>query len=332
MTRDQPAVRLDGGRVILATVAEPTVAGDEVLLAPRFVGVCGTDLHAARLPGHFRSPVTLGHEVVATVVATGDTSCGLAAGDAVVVNPNWCVCGSCPSCLKDRPNLCRTATRERCLGVHEDGALTPLFSVSARACHPLPAGLPLLDAVLVEPLAAAYRAVRRVGSAASCVVLGAGPVGLLVAQLLTAQQRDVVVLDPRADRRELAGRLGIRARPALSEDALSEVVIDCAGTPESFRTAVGAVEPGGLVLLLGVSSEPAVIELESLVLDEITICGSMVYTPQEFAEAIALAADGLVEPSSLVTERIGLADLPARLDEWDARPATGKLVVEFPVR
>jgi threonine dehydrogenase-like Zn-dependent dehydrogenase len=163
----------------------PVPTDSEVLVRPEYNGICGTDLHAADI-SLFRPGVIVGHEFSGEIVAIGGNVKGWAVGQKVVVNPNGHVCGECASCRAGRFNQCPVATQERPAGVVRHGGMAELVALHPAYLNAIPNGLDTRRAAWTEPLAVALRTVRtspiRVGDTA--VVIGGGPIGQLVIQLL----------------------------------------------------------------------------------------------------------------------------------------------------
>jgi 2-desacetyl-2-hydroxyethyl bacteriochlorophyllide A dehydrogenase len=286
----------------------PQVSQAESLIRPTVVGICGTDLHAASLKELFRPGTVLGHELVGAVISSARPD--LTPGQRVVVNPNGELCGVCRECLAGRANLCFRATRERCVGVQRDGGLADVVAVPASSLHAV-GDLPDEVAVWTEPLAAAVRAVSTCLEAEprEVAVLGGGPVGLLAAQLLARAEVDrLTVFEPRPDRLQIGRGLGLSMR--VPPDGIGppncDAVLDCAGTAASVQAAIGIVRPAGRIVILGVPGTPVPIDVAHLVLNEIVLRGSMIYSDAEFRRALDLLHAGAVATAPLVGAVVSL--------------------------
>lgn len=202
------AVRFHGpGDLRVEDVPEPVPGLDDVLIRPRAVGVCGTDVHI--LDGGYpaRAPVTLGHEVAGQVVTVGSAVAGVSVGDLVTVQPNL-PCDTCPQCRQGMEHLC---DNRLAFGVELDGGMADLLLVPARAAYPVPAGTPWQVAALAEPLACCVHGMDRLAprSGLPLLVCGCGPAGvMLIALARLSGLAPIVAADPRADRRDLALRFG----------------------------------------------------------------------------------------------------------------------------
>jgi L-gulonate 5-dehydrogenase len=303
-------------RLEVAPTPEP--GPGEVMVRVDMVGLCGTDYRIWTGDRPVAYPRILGHEFVGHVEAVGAGVDSAAAGDRVVVEPNYS-CETCPLCREGNRNLCLARTA---VGIDVDGCLAELVRVPARCCWPAPAGVADDDLLLTEPLAVVVRAVARSGVRPDeCVaVVGGGTLGLLALQVLRGRGARVLVLS-RSDRRfRLARELGATATHAVaSGDAVAaarafsgregvDVVIETAGTSEAITLALDLVRPGGRIVLTGLPHEATPVAFFSVVRREVTITGSMIYRG-EFPEAMRLIAGGLVRTRPLLTHRFGLDDV-----------------------
>lgn len=243
----------------------PLPGPGQALMAVRYGGVCGSDLHYWRHGGvgdfRLREPMLLGHEVVGTVVAYGEGASGPLAGTAVAVHPAT-PCGRCPECVDGRRNVCRDT---RYLGSaarfpHVQGGFAARVVVPADQLRPLPAGLDLRRAALAEPLSVALHAVRRAGDVAGrhVLVTGAGPIGcLVVAAAKAAGAAGVTVTDLLPAALEYARAAGAETVVRADEPddagwpAEVDVAIEASGVAAGLDTCLRLVRRGGVVVQLG---------------------------------------------------------------------------------
>ncbi|MFB6640578.1 L-idonate 5-dehydrogenase [Streptomyces chartreusis] len=253
------------GDLRVEELAVPLPGPGQALVAVRYGGVCGSDLHYWRHGGvgdfRLREPMLLGHEVVGTVVAYGDGASGPLAGTAVAVHPAT-PCGRCPECVDGRRNVCRDT---RYLGSaarfpHVQGGFAARVVVPADQLRPLPAGLGLRRAALAEPLSVALHAVRRAGDVAGrhVLVTGAGPIGcLVVAAAKAAGAVSVTVTDllPAALAYARAAGADTVVRADEPDDAgwpaEVDVAIEASGVAAGLDTCLRLVRRGGVVVQLG---------------------------------------------------------------------------------
>lgn len=295
------------GDLRVEELASPSPGPGQVLVAVRYGGVCGSDLHYWRHGGvgdfRLKEPMVLGHEVVGTVVA------GALAGTAVAVHPAT-PCGVCPECRDGRRNVCRDT---RYLGSaarmpHVQGGFAAEIVVPDEQVRPLPEGLELRRAALAEPLAVALHAVRRAGPVAGrhVLVTGAGPIGCLVvaaAKAAGAAQVTVTDLLPTAlgHARTVGADTVVRADDPADPGwpAEVDVAVEASGVAAGLDTCLRLVRRGGVVVQLGMLPPGQSPFAGNLVVSrEIELRGAFRFDT-EFDDALALLAtedafDGLV--------------------------------------
>lgn len=326
------AARFHGpGDIRIDDVPEPEVGPGQVEVSVDWCGICGTDLHeylegpifipAKGAPHPITGgevPVVMGHEFAGVVSKLGAGVTGLAEGDRVAVEPYY-VCGTCPACAIGRYNICRSLGFVGLAG--SQGGFAERCVVDARWAHPL-GELPTDVGALVEPLAVAYHAVRLSGltPGGTAVVFGAGPIGLVtVASLKAVGAGQVVAVEKAAARKAKARAAGADVVldptetdvPAAVRDLTAggaDVAFECAGIDAVLASAIGSVRPGGTVVNVAIWGHAATVQMNDLVLSEVTVVGSLAYCGDHPA-TIGLLADGAVDAGQFITGRIGLDDL-----------------------
>jgi 2-desacetyl-2-hydroxyethyl bacteriochlorophyllide A dehydrogenase len=302
----------------LVDVPDPAPGPTDVLVRSHFCGICGSDLHAPELE-LFRTGIVSGHEFAGEVVAVGREVTDFSVGQLVTANPNGNVCHTCRYCRQGRYNLCSVATFDNALGCARDGGMAEFVALDTSYVHALPEGLDTRRGAWTEPLAVALRAVRttpvRIGDSAA--VIGGGPVGQLVVQLLRQSGASrVVLVEPSPFRRQMAHQLGAdevltpdELSTALAEGDFLEVdhVVECSGFVGAVQTALSMVAAGGAIRLVGMSPTPPSFDAIDLVSREVQLLGGYIYV-EEFAQAIDLLASGRVNVDLLTTHLTPLAD------------------------
>lgn len=298
-------------------VPDPNPVDGEVVVEVAGCGICGTDVHLVdgSLPGT-PYPLIPGHEFYGRIVATS-ASGGPAEGTLVAVDPNL-PCGSCSPCRAARSNLCENYSA---IGVTRAGACAEYVATPAAVCRVLPDGFDLEVAALIEPMSCVIHGVDRVPAlprSARWLVYGAGTVGILMADAVTTHTDEpVCVVEPHAERRDRAATLGFHV--AGSADELDvpafDAVIDCTGATAAIADGLRRVATGGAVLLFGVASPDARVDLApyDVYRREITIVGSMAVL-DSFDRAITALADRPHVAAALVSHRIPLGDYPTALE------------------
>jgi L-idonate 5-dehydrogenase len=301
------------GDLRVAELPVPRPGPGQALVAVRYGGVCGSDLHYWRHGGvgdfRLREPMVLGHEVVGTVVEYGADASGPAPGSAVAVHPAT-PCGVCPECAAGRRNICRDT---RYLGSaarfpHVQGGFAAQVVVPAEQVRALPDGLELRRAALAEPLSVALHAVRRAGGVAGrhVLVTGAGPIGCLVVAAAEAAGAAHVTVSDLLPEALAYGRIAGAGTVVRADDPDDrvwpdevDVAIEASGVAAGLDACLRRVRRGGVVVQLGMLPAGHSPFAGNLVVSrEIELRGAFRFDA-EFDEALALLAgepafDGLI--------------------------------------
>jgi (R,R)-butanediol dehydrogenase/meso-butanediol dehydrogenase/diacetyl reductase len=332
------AARFHAARDIrIEEVPEPEGAtgAHDVLVRPRWCGICGTDLHEY-LAGPIVTPAVahpltgatlpqiLGHELAGDVVAVGAGVTNVAPGDRVSIMP-LAYCGSCHFCRRGLNHLC---AQMGCVGLSWDwGGFAPLAVVRDYQAWPLPDGLSYEQGALIEPAAVAAYGVSRGGVQAGdrVLVTGAGPIGALsVLAALAAGAGEVYLSEPNARRAAHAGTLGAsaildpRATDVAAElrersDGLGvDVAIECAGDERALVACLAATRTRGTIAQVGLHVAPASFDPMELAERELSIVGTWAYSVHEWPRIMAQVAAGRFPVERVVSDRIGLADTVTR--------------------
>ncbi|MET4637810.1 alcohol dehydrogenase catalytic domain-containing protein [Mycetocola sp. 2940] len=300
--------------------SSPAFPPDEGLVQIRvaYVGICGTDLHI--LHGHMdhrvNAPQPIGHEMSGTVEAVGAGVDSVRPGDTVTVMPlDWC--GDCPACRAGHAHICH---RLNFVGIETTGALQELWTVPASIVVPIPAGVSLQHAALVEPLAVASHDVRRSRLAAgeTALVIGGGPIGQLIALVSAQVGAKVILAEPNADRRAFAARHGATVVDPIADDlgaivsehtsgAGADVVFEVAGVAATALDAVRHARTRGRVVMVAIHPQPVPIDLHRVFWRELELIGARVYEREDFDHAIELIRSGLVPADELISATVPLA-------------------------
>jgi (R,R)-butanediol dehydrogenase/meso-butanediol dehydrogenase/diacetyl reductase len=314
-------------RIELKEFPEPEPEPGKAVVEIAYCGICGTDLHPFHT-GDPYNPAICGHEWTGSVSALGQGVTGLKVGDRVGIGATP-ACGQCANCRAGHAANC-TAALTAMVGVGPlappHGGFARAIAVDARRLYRIDPKLSDEQAAILEPVTVALHAVRqtpmRLGD--SAVVLGAGPIGLLVLQCARAAGAGcVVVVEPNAGRARLAAELGASAvfDPSGGDVAAgiaekcgalgADVVFECAGIASTIEQSVSLVRRGGVVSLVGLASEPAEISPGAWLAKEVRLVASFGYLHEEFGLAMQLSADGRLRPGALHTSTVGLAGLEA---------------------
>lgn len=320
----------------------PTAPG-EMLVQVSMVGVCGSDIHMyqdGRIgTTEILSPLVLGHEFMGVVVAATEGSLDgddqpLRVGNRVAVEPHV-ACGHCRECRRGHPNLCPNHTF---MGVYPcDGALQSYLNAPAHNCFVLPDSVTDIGGAMLEPLGVALHALRlghvRVGDTAA--VVGAGPIGLLMVQLLRLNGVTALhVTEPLGWRRELATRLGatsVATGLTPEHDSAYDVVFEAGWADTSVQDAATLARPGARVVLVGIPGDDRLEVQHSLARRKglsLIFSRRMAHT---YPEAIRLVAGGMIDVDQLVSDVYPLAEVARAFERHaNCEPEVVKVMVRLP--
>lgn len=292
---------------------------EEALVRMRLSGICGTDLQLVR--GYYPYTGVLGHEFVGEVVDAPDREW---VGKRVVGEIN-ASCGECEACSLGNPTHCEKRTVLGIVdrhGVHAEYAVLPLENL-----HVVPDSVSDEAAVFAEPLAAALEILQQVHVRPTDRVLlvGAGRLGQLIAQVLTLTGAHLRVVARHEQQRSLLSKRGIVSiAKEQIEPSRWDIVVEATGSPSGLDVARSALRPRGTLVLKSTYSGEVTLDLAPFVVDEITVIGSRC---GPFAPAVRLLERGEVDPTILITERYPL-DRAVEAMEAAARPDVMKVLLE----
>ena len=296
------ALRISSGQLRLDEIDRPD-AGNESLVRVIKSGICNTDLEIAR--GYAGFEGTIGHEFVGIVENSDDTEL---IGKRVVGEIN-AGCGKCALCRQGDPRHCANRT---VLGIHgRDGAHAEFLTLPNQNLLPVPKSVSDIEAVFVEPLAAAYGICEQVSfdPEARVAIVGDGKLGILCARSLSPLINGVTIIGKHREKLRLAAKYGNVTAVLLNEiDGLSrnfDIVIEASGSESGFATALDLLKPRGMLILKSTFHGALQWESSRVVVDEITIKGSRC---GRFDPALKLLADGNVEVEDLVSEEFCLEE------------------------
>jgi 2-desacetyl-2-hydroxyethyl bacteriochlorophyllide A dehydrogenase len=318
------AVYYEGNRTFRLDDGELVSPGPgEVRLDVAFCGVCGTDVHIAHgaMDHRVRIPQVIGHEMSGTVADVGDDVVGFAVGDLVVVRP----LDTRGEVAADRGHS-HISRNLKFLGIDTPGAFQSSWTVPAFTLHRLPPGIDLRLAALTEPLAVACHDVRRAAlvPGETAVVLGAGPIGLLVALVARETGARVAISELNPARAEVARSLGLDvADPTavhdlvreLTDDAGADVVFEVSGAAGAVLSMTELAALRGRIVVVAIHPEPMPVKLFDFFWKELELHGARVYEPADYERAIELLAGNTLPLERLITRVEPLERLPALFDD-----------------
>ncbi|WP_040745943.1 NAD(P)-dependent alcohol dehydrogenase [Nocardia transvalensis] len=326
------AVLRSPGRIEMRDMPVPRPAPGDVLIQVHAVGVCGSDAHYYREGriGEFvvEAPLILGHEAGGVIVAVGDGVPEERVGQRVSIEPQR----PDPDSAESRSGHYNLCPHMRFFGTPPvDGAFCEYVTIGAAFAHPVPASVSDEAAALCEPLSVGIAAVRKAGveGGSRVLVAGAGPIGVLVAQVSRAYgATEIVVSDPDPERRKIALWFGATAviDPATDVPDTVDAFVDASGAPAAVTAGIEAVRPAGRVVLVGSGSPVMTLPVQRIQNRELVLTGVFRYAGT-WPAAIALVSTGRVDLDAMVTARYPL-ERAAEALESDRRPGSLKTIVE----
>lgn len=324
--------RKEGGLTAM-TLPRPEPAADQVLVRVVQSGFCGSD-HSLVESGHLADGTILGHEVSGVVAGMGPVATGVAIGDRVIVRPTFC--GECRDCRMGKEQFCQVNRRH--IGIGDlPGGFAEYICVYPQMLIKVPDGVDFENAALAEPFAAALHGIHTCGrNGGSALVIGGGPIGLALLKLLIVMGFGPVALsEPVAAKRALASRFGAEAvfdplTGELGRESFMftggvgfETVFECSGVPANVQAGVDVAARGASVCVVSVIFSEAVISPATLTFKEVSLSAAYGNTHAENRQCLNWMAEGRLDGRDLITDRIGLDDLP---DIYRSKIHTGKAV------
>lgn len=329
------------GKIIFREVPVPEPAAGEVLVRVQMIGICGSDIHVYHGKHPFTSyPVTQGHEISADIAAIGEGVEGFHVGQKVTIEPQ-CYCGKCYPCTHGKYNLCEEL---KVMGFQTTGIASTYFACPASKVTALPDDMSFECGAMIEPLSVAVHAVRRFSEGIEgkkVAVLGAGPIGNLVAQAAKGLgAAEVMITDVSDFRLSLAGRCGIdypvNTRNVDFGAAMVEkfgpdkadVIYDCAGNNITMNQAIRCARKGSTIILVAVFADMGNVDLAVLNDHELDLNTSMMYRHEDYVKAIELVNEGKINLTELQSKTYPFGQFQQAYEYIDAnRETTMKVLV-----
>lgn len=318
MARTMKALILkEYNQLVYEEMSRPEVGADDVLIAVKACGICGSDVHGMDgSTGRRQPPIVMGHEAAGIIAEMGKNVKDWKIGERVTFD-STISCGSCYFCGKGQINLCdnRRVLGVSCGDYRQHGAFAEFIAVPQRILYRLPEGLKFEHATFVEPLSVAVHAVGRapLSTNDTAVVVGSGMVGLLVVQALRAAGcGKIIAVDIEQDRLDIACKLGADLGLRFDECDVSkevmkitgnlgaDITLEVVGITPTVRTAIKVVKKGGTVTLVGNLSPKVELPLQSVVTREITIYGSCI-SRGEYPACLDMMAKETVSVEPLIS-------------------------------
>ena len=308
------------GEISFREIPVPVAGPEQILVRTKRIGICGSDIHVYHGKHPYTSyPVTQGHEISGEISAVGSAVTGFSVGQRVTIEPQV-ACGTCYNCRHGRYNICEQL---KVMGFQTTGAASEYFSIDQKRVDLLPDNVDDDQGAMVEPAAVAVHAVRRSGplKGQKVVVLGAGPIGNLVAQAAKAVGAAQVMITDVSDFRLAIAKdcgteftvntgtvdLGAAIEEHFGADR-ADVIYDCAGNDITMGQAIRFARKGSTIILVAVYAGTAHVDLAMLNDHELDLNTTMMYTRADFTEAIQFIAEGTIRLHPLMSRHFAFAD------------------------
>ena len=304
----------------------PAYDADQVLIRVEYIGICGSDIHT--FEGHYNQNaenLTIGHEFAGVVAEVGKNVTNVKVGDRVTSETTFKICGKCRYCKEGQYNLCST---RKGLGTQQDGAMAQYIVARAASCHILPENVSTRDASITEAAACAYHGVYRadIKSGDIVLVLGPGPIGLLVAQVVMSRGGRVVMtgLTQDASRLKIAKeRFGVEFTVDVLKDDLeglvnsltdgygADVCYDCSGAVPSMQSGMKLLRKQGQYVQVGLFAREVIeVNFSHIIQKELLVTGSRSQNTHDWEPTLKLMSEGKINAGKMITHEVGI-------DEWE---------------
>ena len=333
-------VMTNPGEIIFREVPVPEVKENQVLVKIMNIGVCGSDIHVYHGKHPFtKYPVTQGHEVSGEITELGKNVTEFHVGQKVTIEPQV-YCGHCYPCRHGKYNLCENL---KVMGFQTTGTASEYFAVDASKVTPIPEDISYEEGAMIEPLAVAVHGVKQMGDVAgmNIAVLGAGPIGNLVAQAAKGMGAAKVMITDISDLRlAKAKECGIDACVNTKNKDFGEamieafgpdkadVIYDCAGNNITMGQAIKYARKGSTIVLVAVFAGMAEVDLAVANDHELDIKSTMMYRHDDYIDGIRLVNEGKVHLKPLISKTFAFKDyLKAYQYIDDNRETTMKVII-----
>ena len=324
------AIMTQPGKIEFRQIPCPEFQPDEVLIQVKRIGVCGSDIHVFHgLHPYTSYPVVQGHEVAGVIAEVGAQVKGFAPGDQAVFMPQV-TCGTCFPCRHGMYHICDDL---KVMGFQTNGAAQEYFPVRAEMALKLPEHVSLDPAALVEPISVAVHALSRCGSVTglNILVLGAGTIGNLVAQVAVASGANkVMVTDVSAYKLEKARQCGLEYAVNPEQENLeqailntfgpdkADLILECVGVQDTITQAIAVARKGSPIIVVGVFGQKPVVDLGLVQDRELSLLGTLMYQKRDYERAIELVSNGKLRLDQMVTHRFAFKDYLAAYQAIDS--------------
>lgn len=303
------------GQIEYFDVERPVPNDNEVIMQTKRIGVCGSDIHVYHgLHPYTGYPVVQGHEVGGIVAAVGKNVTKVRGGDKMTFMPQV-TCGACYPCTHGMYHICESL---KVMGFQTGGAAQEFFALPEWNVIKLPDTLSLDQAAMIEPVSVAVHALARGGGAEGkrVIVLGAGPIGNLTAQVAKASgAAAVMITDISPYKLDMARECGIELTVNTAHENLgdaiarhfgpdkADLILECVGVEATMTDAIQYARKGSTIVVVGVFGKKPQIDLGLVQDRELSLVGTLMYQEADYERAVELAASGQLALEKMITHR-----------------------------
>jgi (R,R)-butanediol dehydrogenase/meso-butanediol dehydrogenase/diacetyl reductase len=311
----------------------------EVAVRTAYCGICGTDIHVyhGNMDARVGFERVIGHEMSGVVEALGDGVEGLTLGQKVVVRP-LDHCGDCPACNAGHTHVCHNL---KFLGLDTDGAFQEIWNVPHHTIHALPEDMRLDHAALIEPVAVACHDVRmsELKEGEDVVVIGGGPIGVLVAMVAREAGGNVVISEVNENRLDIATKLGFDTVNPIKQDLVAtinertgdkgaDVVFEVSGSQPGVNAMTEVAATRGRIVMVAIHAKKPEVDMFRFFWRELKLLGARVYEAADYEKAIQLVASGAIDSETVITDISPLSDIQQAFEALDSSPTALKSLIQ----
>lgn len=335
------AILEEFSKMIVQDIPKPVLGNDEVLIRMKYAGVCGSDItvYTGKHPTA-TTPVVVGHEIIGTIEAVNtDKPTNLKIGDRVTVEP-LISCGMCEACLSGHVHVCQSL---KLLGIHENGGYAEYTKASINKVVKIEKEIDDRIAALAEPFAVGFHVISRsqLKHGNSVFIIGAGPIGMVIAIAAKAAGASRIVLSEVNDERvDVARAMGFEAFNPTKTDAMEninsitngngfDVVFEVSGSQQGILLTTKACKIRGTIVPLSLSGLPVEFELGKVSFKELSVIGTRVYCFEDFVSGVRLleASAEQYDLSKLISDEFSIDNAQKAIDMMMAGKNTGKILI-----
>ena len=320
-------------------VDAPAPEAGQVSIRVAYCGICGTDMHVfhGNMDARVGFERILGHEMSGTVEAVGEGVSDFAPGQKVVVRP-LDHCKDCPACEAGHEHVCH---KLKFLGLDTNGAMQEIWTVPAHVLHKIPDDMRLDHAALIEPVAVAVHDVRmsELQPDEDVLVIGGGPIGILVAMVARDMGGKVLISEVNETRLAIAKKLGFDTINPAKEDLVetvnartgskgADVVFEVSGSQAGVDAMTETAATRGRIVMVAIHAQKPSVDMFKFFWRELKLIGVRVYVPADYDKGIELIASGAIDADTIITDVAPIGDIQKAFEALDASPTALKSLIK----